>query len=66
MPNFCASMLDRVEEAELLLQLEELEDVAADAAPEAVKEPLSRIDVERRRLLRVKRAEALVASRPIS
>ena len=50
----------RVLEADLLVQLEELEDVAADAAAEAVEEPLVGIDVERRRLLGVKRTAALV------
>ena len=56
----------RVLEADLLVQLEELEHVAADAAAEAVEEPLVGIDVERRRLLGVKRAEALVGrARPL-
>src|SRR5205085_10631553 len=45
---------------DLFVQLEELEHVAADAAPEAVKESLFGIDAERRRLLVVERAEALV------
>ena len=43
---------DRVREADLLVQLEELEHVAADAAAEAVEEPLVGVHVERRRLLR--------------
>ena len=34
--------LDGVVEADLLVQLEKLEDVAAHAAPEAVEEPLVR------------------------
>ena len=51
---------DRVLEADLLVQLEELEDVAADAAAEAVEESLVRVDVKRRRLLPVKRTEPLV------
>ena len=53
-------MLDRVDEAELFLQLEKLEDVAADAAAEAVEKSLVAVDVERRAFLGVKRAEALV------
>ena len=53
-------LLDRVREADLLVQLEKLEDVAADAAAEAVEEPLVAVDVKRRRLLAVKRAEPLV------
>ena len=52
--------LHRVVEPDLLVQLEELEDVAADAAAEAVEEPLVAVDVERRRLLAVERTEALV------
>ena len=47
-------------EADLLVKLEELEDVAADVAAEAVKEPFSGFDVERRRLLGVERTQALV------
>ena len=41
------------------MELEELEHVAANAAAEAVKEAFLGIDVERRRLLGVKRTEAL-------
>ena len=52
--------LHRVGEADLLVQLEELEHVATDAAAEAVEEALVAVDVERRRLLGVERAEALV------
>ena len=59
-PEALRELLHRVLEADLLVQLEKLEDVAADAAAEAVKEPLVAIDVERRRLLAVKRAEPLV------
>ena len=44
---------------DLVVQLDELEDVAAGAAAEAVEEPLVAVDVERRRLLAVKRAEPL-------
>src|SRR5262245_24180979 len=50
----------RILESDLVLQLDELEDVAADAAAEAVEEPLVAVDGERRRLLAVKRAESLV------
>ena len=50
----------RVLEPDLLVQLEELEHVAAGAAAEAVEEALLGIDDERRRLLRVERAQALV------
>ncbi len=46
---------------DLLVQLEELEHIAADAAAEAVKEPLLRVDLKRGRLLGVERTEALVA-----
>jgi hypothetical protein len=42
------------------VQLDELDDVTANAAPEAVKKPLVPVDVERRRPLAVKRAEPLV------
>ena len=44
---------------DLLLQFDELEHVAAGLAPEAVEEALVRVDVERRRLLAVERAESL-------
>src|SRR5262249_40706398 len=50
---------DGVLEADLFVQLEELENVAARLAPEAVKEPFLRIDVKRGRLLRMKRTESL-------
>ena len=53
-------MLDGIDEAELFLQLEELEDVAADAAAEAVKKSFVAVDVKRRALFGVKRAEAFV------
>src|SRR5688500_18458720 len=43
-------MAHRFLEADLLLQLDELEDVAADPAPEAVEEAAVAHDVERRRL----------------
>ena len=45
---------------DLLVQLEELEHVAAGAASEAVEEPLFRMHLKRRRLLGVERAEPLV------
>ena len=47
-------------EADLLLQLDELEHVAAHAAAKAVEEAALAHDVERRRLLAMKRAQALV------
>ena len=59
-PNFCASIRTASGNADLLVQLEELEHVAADAAAEAVEEPLVRVDVKRRRLLRMERTETLV------
>ena len=46
-------------EADLLVQLHELDHVAADAAAEAVEEALLAVDVERRRLLAVERAQPL-------
>jgi len=46
--------------ADLLVQLEELEHVAAGAAAEAVEEAFVRMDDEGRRLLAVKRTVALV------
>ena len=54
-------MLHRLRKREALGQREELEDVAARAAAEAVEEPLAAIDVKRRRLLAMKRTEAFVA-----
>src|ERR1041385_1188920 len=54
-------VLDRLGEGEALGQREELEDVAARAAAEAVEESLGAVDGERRRLLAVERAESLVA-----
>jgi hypothetical protein len=44
-------------EADFFLQLDELEDVTADAAAEAVEEPAVAVDRERRSLLAVKRAQ---------
>ena len=52
--------LDGVLEADLLVKLEELEHVAADAAPEAMEEPFLGIHVERGRLFRMERTEAFV------
>ena len=46
--------------ADLLVELEELDDVAAGAAPEAVEESLVPVDLKRRCLLPVKRAQSLV------
>jgi hypothetical protein len=51
--------LHGLREADLLLKFHELEHVAADAAPEAVEEPLLAVHVERRCLLAVERAEPL-------
>ena len=48
--------------ADLLVELQELEDVPAHVAPETVKEPLLWIDVKRRRLFAVKRAESFVGA----
>jgi hypothetical protein len=50
----------RFAEVDLVLQLDELEHVAADAAAEAVEEALVLVDGERRRFLAVKGTEALV------
>src|SRR5262249_15964360 len=50
----------RVLEANLFMQLQELEDIAANAAPEAVKKSLLGIDMERRCLLPMKRTQSLV------
>ena len=50
----------RLLEIDLLLQLDELEYVAAHATAEAVEEAAFPHDVERRRLLAVKRAQSLV------
>jgi hypothetical protein len=52
----------RLGEAETLVQLHELEHVAADAAAEAVEDAELAIDAERRRLLVVERTEADVAA----
>src|SRR5262249_20206346 len=54
-------LLHRIREAHLLLQLDELEDVPARAAPEAVEEAAIAMDGEGRRFLAVERTEALVA-----
>jgi hypothetical protein len=52
---------DRVLEADLLFELDELEDVAAHLAAETEEQAPVAIDVERGRLLGVERTEALVA-----
>ena len=52
--------LHRFREIDFLVQLEKLEHVAAGAAAEAVKKSFLRIDVKRRRLLRMKRTQPLV------
>src|SRR5262249_44084529 len=59
-PEALRQMLHRIEESKLLLQLEKLDHVAADAAAEAVKEALVAVDVERRRLLTVKWTQPFV------
>ena len=46
------------------MEFEELEHVAARLAAETVKEPLVRVDGERRRLLRMERTETLVLGPP--
>ena len=51
---------DRVLESDLLVKLEELEHVSANATAVAIEEALVAVHLERRRLLRVKRAESLV------
>ena len=55
----CGHLPDGFGKRDLVVQLDELEDVALGATPEAVKEPLVAVDVKRRRLLAVKRAESL-------
>src|SRR5688500_14015915 len=50
-----------VGEADLFLQLHELEDVPTNAAAETVKKAAIAVDVERRRFLTVKRTETFVA-----
>jgi hypothetical protein len=47
----------RVGKRHLVVELDELDHVAADAAPEAVEETLLAVDVKRRRLLAMERAE---------
>src|SRR5215213_5515600 len=53
-------MPHRFVEIDLFLQLDELEHVAADAAAEAIEEAAFAHDVERWRLLAVKRAQAFI------
>jgi len=50
----------RVRKPHFLVQFEEFEDVTPEATAETVKEPLFRVDMERRRLFGVERAKALV------
>jgi hypothetical protein len=59
-------MFHGIDEAELFLQFEKLEHVAAGAAAKTMKEPLFTIDVKRWALLRVERAEPLVGSTGLS
>ena len=59
-PELLRQQPDGLHEADPFVQLDELDDVAAHAAAEAVEEPLLAVDVERRRLLAVERAQALV------
>ena len=59
-PEALRELLHRVGKPDLVVQLEELQHVAADAAAEAVEEALVAVDVERRRLLAVERAQPLV------
>ena len=59
-PELRGEVFDGIDEPELFLQLEEFENVAPHAAAETVEEPFVAVDVERRALLGVERAEALV------
>ncbi len=59
-PDFLGQHPHGVLKPDLLVQLEELEDVAAGVATEAVEESLVRADLKRRRLLVVKRTQAFV------
>jgi hypothetical protein len=52
--------LDGVGKADVLLQLDKLEDITAAAATEAVEESTVAMNGERRRLFTVKRAQSLV------
>src|SRR3982750_2318722 len=54
-------VLHRFRKREAFGEREEFENIAARAAAEAVEKPFVTLDVERRRLLAMKRAEALVA-----
>ncbi len=55
-------LLDRLLEGEVVDPLEEVDDVAADLAAEAVVEPLRGSDVEAGAALLVERAQALQAA----
>ena len=59
-PEALREQLHRIGESGLLVQLEELEDVAADVAAKAMEKTLVAVDVKRRRLLAVERTESLV------
>src|SRR5262249_8119234 len=58
--EFLGEHAHRILEADVLVQFQKLEHVAADAAAEAVEKPLLGIDMERWRLLAVKGTKALV------
>ena len=58
-PTRAASCRTASGNVDLVVQLDELDDVAADAAAEAVEEPLVAVDLERRRLLAVERTQPL-------
>src|SRR5215469_10803572 len=58
-PGPVRQSLQRLGEAEVVDLLDELDDVAALVAGEAVPEPPGRRDIERRRLLVMERAQAL-------
>ena len=56
--------LDRLDEAQVVLLLDERDEVATFAAAETFPESIAGVDVERRSLLVVEGTEALVAARP--
>src|SRR5262245_12343675 len=58
--EFLGEHAHRVLEANLFMQLQELEDIATNAAAKAVKKSLLGIDMERRCLLPMKRTQSLV------
>src|SRR5262245_60509058 len=59
--EFLGEHAHRVLEADLFMELQELEDIAANAAAEAMKKSLLGIDMKRRCLLPMKRTESLVS-----